>query len=57
MKLILKLSSPYAAPSLARVRGVPSLHHEVLDVAVDQVVIVVAAGTQGQEILTGEGAL
>ena len=53
MELVLKLPSPNASASLARVSGVSCLHHEVLDIAVDEVVIVIAAGTQGKEILRG----
>ena len=39
--------------SLPRARGVASLDHEALDVAVEACSIVVAAGGQRQEILAG----
>lgn len=51
VEFIFELSPPNACPSLPRASGIASLHHEILHVAMDQVVIVIAASTQRKEIL------
>ena len=53
MEFILELPPPDTGSPFPSVRGVSSLHHEVLDVAMDQVVIVIIASTQGKEVLRG----
>lgn len=56
MELVLKLPPPDAGATLAAISGVSCLHHEVLDVPMDKVVIVIAARTEGKEVLGGKNA-
>ncbi len=55
MELVLKLPPPDAGPALARAQRVARLYHEVSDDPVEQTVVVVATGTQRQEVLQGVG--
>lgn len=51
LEFILELPPVYRLASLAGACGVPRLHDESFDVSVEQVVVVVITGGQGEEVL------
>ena len=55
MKFVAKFLPPDAGTPFTSSSGISCLHHEVLDIAMNEVVIVVAAGTQCQEVLRHTG--
>ena len=50
MELVVEALAPDALAALARARGVPSLDHEALDVAVEERLVVLAARRQRQKV-------
>ena len=55
VELVCQEAAPNALPALARPRGVPTLHHELTDVAVKERILISARRGQCQEVLGWEG--
>lgn len=56
-KLILELTVPYGSSAFAGACRITRLDNEAFDVAMEQTVVVVITGAQGQEVLAGLGAI
>lgn len=53
LEFILEFAIPYRSASFAGSSWVAGLHNEALDVAMEQVIVVVITGAKGQEVFAG----